>query len=251
MGETRLQSDLLDVRGLSPEERRAMYEVFAHHYDCVCWERFLADLEDKDCVILLRDSTTGEVSGFSTQKLLVCSVDDIPVRAIFSGDTIVDRSSWGDQELGRAWCRYVSAVYCEDPAKPLYWFLISKGYRTYLYLTLFFHEFYPRFDRPTPRFEQRVLDALAGTKFPGAYQPTTGLVLFPQSLGQLKPDLAAVPPRRQEDENVRFFLRKNPRYAEGVELACLAEISPTNMKLFAGRILAGAVSATADHGGRH
>ena len=213
-----------------------MFDIFAKHYDCVTLEKFLSDLSEKDCVLMLRDDV-GRICGFSTQKIMWVSVNGARVRAVFSGDTIVDRAYWGEQELGRCWCRYVSAIYAEEPDVPLYWFLISKGYRTYLYLPLFFERFYPNYEVPTPEFEQRVLDALATSKFPLHYCPEGGVIEFPESQGQLKPHLAAIPQRRLAHPHVRFFLERNPRFASGSEMACLAEISPLNMKLFAARIM--------------
>lgn len=219
-----------------------MYAIFSRHYDCVSLDRFVADLTEKDCVIVLRNGNA-ELCGFSTQKVLRIQVGTTSVRAVFSGDTIVDRAHWGEQELGRCWCRYVSSLYSEEPDVPLYWFLISKGYRTYLYLPLFFENFYPNFEMPTPDFEQRVLDTLARTKFPNYYRPENGIIEFPQSQGQLKPQLAEIPVRRLQHPHVQYFLQRNPRFAEGSELVCLAEISPSNMKLFAGRILQQSQSA--------
>lgn len=179
----------------------------------------------------------GEICGFSSQRVLRLSVGGSPIRAVFSGDTIVDRAHWGEQELGRCWCRYVSGLYTEEPDVPLYWFLISKGFRTYLYLPLFFESFYPNREAPTPEFEQRVLDALGTAKFPAYYRRESGLIEFPESQGQLKPHLAEIPMRRLRNPHVQFFLRRNPGFRAGCELACLAEISPSNMKCFAGRIL--------------
>lgn len=231
-----LQSRIVPVGDITEAEARTMFQIFARHYDCVSPDKFLSDLAEKNCVLVLRDAE-GAICGFSTQKLLRVSVGGIPVRAVFSGDTIVDRAHWGEQELGRCWCRYVSSLYAEEANVPLYWFLISKGYRTYLYLPLFFEDFYPNCHTPTPEFEQRVLDTLATTKFPSYYRPASGVIQFPQSQGQLKPHLAEIPARRLRNPHVRFFLRQNPAFAAGSELACLAEISPSNMKLFAGRIL--------------
>lgn len=230
------QSRIVPVAEITEAEAQAMFQVFARHYDCVSSERFLSDLAEKDCVLVLREAN-GTICGFSTQKLLRVSVGGIPVRAVFSGDTIVNRAYWGEQELGRCWCRYVSSLCAEEADVPLYWFLISKGYRTYLYLPLFFESFYPNCRTPTPEFEQRVLDTLATAKFPGCYRPASGVIEFPQSQGQLKPHLAEIPARRLRNPHVQFFLRHNPGFAAGSELACLAEISPSNMKLFAGRIL--------------
>lgn len=236
MSERHMHSQIVPVELVSSTDARSMYEVFARHYDCVSLDQFLLDLSEKDCVLVLRN-VEGAISGFSTQKVFRVSVDRKPVRAIFSGDTIVDRAYWGEQELGRCWCRYVSSIYRGEPDVPFYWFLISKGYRTYLYLPLFFEWFYPNYEAPTPRFEQQLLDTLGVAKFPGYYRPESGLIEFPKSQGQLKPELAEIPARRLNDPHVQFFLQRNPAYASGKELACIAEISPLNMKLFAGRIL--------------
>lgn len=217
-----------------------MFDVFARHYDEVSRERFEADLAEKDGVVILEDEM-GAISGFSTQKVLRARVDGRDVRALFSGDTVIDRSHWGEQELCRGWCRYAGAVLAREPQMPLYWFLMSKGYRTYLYLPLFFREFYPRAGKTAPAFEQRVLDTFALAKFPSHYDPTTGLISFPQSQGQLTGELAAVPPHRRDHEHVRFFLQRNPDYARGIELACLAEISITNLNDFGRRLFQAAV----------
>jgi len=231
-----IQSRIIPAADIAPADAYAMYEIFARHYDCVSLDQFLIDLSEKDCVLVLRN-TSNAICGFSTQKIFRVSVGGAPVRAVFSGDTIVDRAYWGEQELGRCWCRYVSSVYWDEPDVPLYWFLISKGYRTYLYLPLFFETFYPNCEAPTPAFEQRLLDTLAVAKFSDHYHRETGLIEFPCSQGQLKPYLAKIPDRRLRNPHVQFFLKHNPAYASGHELACLAEISPLNMKLFAGRIL--------------
>jgi hypothetical protein len=244
MREAGIQSCIVPAAAIAPATARAMYEIFARHYDCVSKDQFLRDLSEKDCVLVLHNAHN-VICGFSTQKVFRVTVACAPVRAVFSGDTIVDRAYWGEQELGRCWCRYVSSVYWEEPDVPLYWFLISKGYRTYLYLPLFFESFFPNCEEPTPAFEQRLLDTLAAAKFPDHYRPESGLIEFSKSQGQLKPHLAGIPARRLRDPHVQFFLRRNPAYASGHELACLARISPLNMKLFAGRILNQAPAAQA------
>jgi hypothetical protein len=234
--DVRLRSESLAVWELSAADRHAMFDIFLRHYDCVSWERFNRDLDEKSCAIVLRGAD-GEICGFSAQKIMRAVVDGVPIKAVFSGDTIVDRRCWGDQELGKAWCRYVASLYAEEPETRLYWFLISKGFRTYLYLPLFFHEFYPCWNTPTPGFEQRVLSTLASLKFGEHYNANSGLITFPESQGQLRAEFASVPARRLSHPHVRFFLERNPDYKFGSELACLAEISPCNMKLFAGRII--------------
>jgi hypothetical protein len=229
-------SEIGPATALSWCDRRTLYELLERHYEHVSWPQFEADLAEKDAVIVLRDAK-GLPCGFSTQKVMHVTVDGLRVRAIFSGDTIIDPGHWGEQELGRAWCRYVGQVRAADPETPLYWFLISKGYRTYLYLPVFFKSYCPACAWPTPAAEQRILSALARAKFSDDYDARTGLVVFPESRGNLKPELAVVPPHRLKNQHVHFFLSSNPSYSEGTELACLAEISPANMRSYPARIL--------------
>jgi hypothetical protein len=160
---------------------------------------------------------------------------------VFSGDTGIESGFWGGQDLVRAWASFMGEVLAHEPGRRLYWFLISKGYRTYLYLPLFFREFYPRCANPTPPAEQRILDAFATAKFRELYDRATGLISFPRSHGHLTGELAVIPPHRRDDEHVRFFLARNPHYARGTELACLARISPDNLNPFGRRLFLSAM----------
>jgi hypothetical protein len=237
MREPRLVSEITGVLGLSERDKEAMYSLMASHYENVKRLQFDLDLLEKDTVILLRDSKDGHLCGFSTQKVIQFSVDNRPMRALFSGDTIIAPSHWGEQKLGRAWSRLASEVRAEEPGKPLYWFLISKGYRTYLFLPLFFHEFYPRHERPTPPEQQKILDALAFARYPEHYDRSRGLIVFPESHGNLNRELAEISESRLRNPHVRYFHERNPTYAQGTELACVAEISAENMRSYAARTM--------------
>lgn len=217
------------------ERARDLFELFASHYENVDWERFREDLREKDYVILLDEARTGLVRGFSTQKILRLRVRGVPLRAIFSGDTIIHRAFWGEQELVRGWSRFAGAVHAEEPGVPLFWFLISKGHRTYLYLPLFFRRYFPRHDGPTPPFEREVMDALAMSRYPSAYRRERGLLEFAEPLGNLTPELALIPSGRDRDPRVQFFVARNPTYAQGTELVCVAELTAPNMKSIAAR----------------
>jgi len=234
---SRLTSRVVPAASLSPSELRRLFTLYAANYDETDFPRFAADLAEKDWVILLQDSVDGSIRGFSTQKVLRARVDGRDLRAIFSGDTLIDPAYWGEQELVRGWCRFAGRILAEAPGEPLYWFLISKGHRTYLYLPLFFRAYWPRFDGPTPPDEQAVLDSLARAKFGAAFDPARGILRFDRSLGQLKPALAEVPSGRRDDPRVRFFLQRNPGYARGEELVCLTIVSTANMRGLALRTL--------------
>lgn len=223
-----LTSEVRRVESLSNAERAELFDLFAAHYDAVTADRFAADLAAKHGVLLLRDAA-GVIKGFSTQVTRTFEVHGEAVRVLFSGDTIIAPECWGTQELVRAWCRYAGVAKSGDPTKPLYWLLLSKGHRTYMYLPLFFRTYHPSPVPCDPHLVQ-MKHAIATHMFGADYKPATGRLEFDASRGQLRESLAEPPATADSRPHVAFFLNQNPRYAEGHELVCLAEISPENMR---------------------
>lgn len=225
-----LDGTVVSVDVLNGLDRDRMFALLADHFEGATRPAFLRDLGEKRWAIVLRTPATREIVGFSTQTLLSTTVAGRPVRALFSGDTIVDRRHWGDTELIRVWGEFALRLADRQPDVPLYWFLISMGYKTYRFLPVFFHEFYPRHDVPTPRREQEVLDALAGARYPDAYDPRSGVITPTNGRIRLRRGIADVDSHRLRDPHVRFFVRKNPRHGEGEELACIAPLCRENLK---------------------
>lgn len=233
---TELTCEVAAAPALTEAERRELHALFTRHYDNVPWPLFAADFAEKDFVILLRRGPGGPVAGFSTQKVLRCDAQGHEMRVLFSGDTVIDREAWGEQGLVKGWCRLAGAIKAQSPDTPLYWLLICKGYRTYLYLPLFFAEYWPRHERAAPPKAQALLDAFAEAKFGAAYDRNAGLLRFSEPKGNLSAELAAVPAGRRDDPRVRFFLERNPGFAKGDELVCLTEVCEANMKGLAKRL---------------
>ncbi|RBP37271.1 hypothetical protein DES53_1149 [Roseimicrobium gellanilyticum] len=223
-----LSSEVRRVTSLSEADVRGLFVLFSASYEAVSLEQFTADLSAKDDVLLLCDAT-GAVQGFSTQVTHRFEIDGRVIRVLFSGDTIIAPEWWGTQELVRAWCRYAGRVKARHAEEALYWLLLSKGHRTYLYLPLFFHHYHPRSGAEDMTL-QRFKDTVASQMFGGDYHTDSGRLEFTSSKGHLRSALADVPTARDRREHVAFFLERNPRYAEGHELVCFAEISPENMR---------------------
>lgn len=218
---------------IGSDEADRMYQLFARYYDAVSPQAFCADLDAKDCVIELRDGA--ELCGFSTIALIDFQCGGVEQRAIFSGDTVIDRPYWGERTLPVAFCEFAGRVYAAAPEVPLYWLLITKGYRTYRYLSLLAQRFYPHPDEPTPPEEQACMDALARLRFGDAYQPQRGILHFEESRGHLRPQWADVRESVSRRADVRFFLERNPGYRAGDELVCLTRLAADNLKSFARR----------------
>jgi hypothetical protein len=163
---------------------------------------------------------------------MTASIDHKEVIAFFSGDTIIDRAYWGDTILSRLWSQTVFAeaarLTAERPAASVYWFLICSGYKTWRFLPVFFREFYPNPDRPTPPHIQRIVDTLGARKFGDEYVPDSGIVRM-RAATPLRSGIANVTSERLRDPQVAFFAHRNPGHALGDELACLTQISRENL----------------------
>lgn len=233
---------------LPKDQRDRMFELMAAHFDDVHRHTFERDLAEKQWAVILRDAQTGAIQGFSTLMLVEVEVEGQPIKAVFSGDTIVHRDYWGESELATVWGTFVLSLAESHRGTPFYWFLISKGFRTYKFLPLYFRDYWPRHDAPTPGFEDQLIQALAESKFPGRFDAGTGVIRFDGLKDRLRGDLAEVSEGRLKDPAVRFFLERNPSYAEGDELACIAALHPDNLQPVARRVLArlAARAATAE-----
>lgn len=213
---------------LSAMERDQMYALLTGYFANVTRPHFEADLAEKESVILLADAATGQIQGFSTLMRLRVTVDDRPIVAFFSGDTIIHHDYWGETELPRLWGRHVFSLAEAMPETRAYWFLISSGYKTYRFLPVFFREFYPTYTRPMPPAIQRIIDALACTKFPGEYDPERGIIRFALA-APLRPGVAEITDRRLKDPHVAFFAAANPGHVHGDQLPCLVELARSNL----------------------
>ena len=233
-----LQGRCISACELSRDEKNRMFEILTTYYNNILRETFERDLREKDWVILLHDAATRKIQGFSTQMVLDLSVAGVPVKAIFSGDTIIEKGYWGKSALFLQWLDFACCVKEMCGARKLYWFLISMGYKTYHILPLYFKEFYPRFDKGTPRFEKEVLDVLGSMKYPVEYDCSDGVFHFSGSSACLKPGVADIDERRLRNPHIRFFTEKNPCHGMGDELACLAEVSLDNFTPAVNRLLA-------------
>jgi hypothetical protein len=222
----RLRAAVVAVAALTPADKRRMFELMRSYYDAVSEAQFLSDLSSKDAVILLRDRTSAEIQGFSTLRAVRVSVNGKLWRGVFSGDTVIDKRYWGQRELGRAFLRYLFAQKLKKPFSPLYWLLISKGYKTYLLMANNFAEHWPRRERATPPEVKTLMDAFYGALYPDSYDAATGLIETPGEACRLKAGVAAVSPSlAAANPRVEFFERANPEWRRGVELACLARMT--------------------------
>lgn len=229
---------LLPRESLTASQRADMFRLLDAHFIGVNPAQFDADLRAKTHAVLIERD--GILLGFSTLLVEETTVGSEQLTVIHSGDTIISPEAWGSAAFPRAWIRAVYQLRQEvgSPMNRLIWLLLTSGFRTYRFLPVFFSEFYPTFQHPTPEPWQSLLQALATSKFGCCFNPHTGLVHFPHPQ-ELRGPLQAAPANRLKDPHVQFFLSQNPGHGRGDELVCIADISPANLTQAGRRVVFG------------
>lgn len=194
---------------------------------------FRADLLEKDSALLVFSGDA--LVGFTTIKYYEVEWQAKPAGIVFSGDTIVDPRHWGQRELAFAWLEHVGGIKAAAPDRPLYWFLLVKGHRTYRYLSVFARRFYPCWQDCEGEPLKPLADFLANARYGDDYNPQTGVVEFIESRGHLRLAIACPDRDELERQDVRFFLARNPGYLQGNELVCVCELAVDNLKPLAAR----------------
>jgi hypothetical protein len=219
-----LFAQTLAVADLDRPTIAAAFALFHASYAGADRVRFEHDLAEKQHVILLYDRETRLLRGFSTVLLRRIQQATGPATVVFSGDTVIDPAYWGQKQLQLAFARLLFTLKVSAPSEPLYWFLISKGYRTYLLFANAFPHAIPRVDRPQDEELQLVLDRLAAERFGADYDAERGLVRYAIAHEHVREGVAPVTTAALRNPHVRFFAERNPGHADGDELACLADV---------------------------
>lgn len=218
----------LEITEISKSRRSDLFGLFSKHYDDVDLPRFESDFTAKDFALVLE--YRGRPVGFTTAKLLDFDWRGESISVLYSGDTIVDRPFWGQQELARTWLAQIGRLARQQTGRRMVWFLIVKGHRTYRYLPVFAREFVPTSATADRGELSELRDAIATTMFGSQFDPASGTVQFATPQGRLRTEFAEPTERELKLPGVGYFLSANPGFREGDELACLCELSPDNMR---------------------
>jgi hypothetical protein len=220
-----MKTKIIRRADLCSEQIQNMFEVMREYYEGVQIEEFEKDLSECESVILLC-SPNGAIQGFSTiHKNQLQNLGKRKI-ALFSGDTVLRRKYWGNGALAHAFGRYLFTTKIKHPFTDVYWFLTSKGYKTYLLMTNNFPIHYPRYDVPTPPDVKAMMDRFYLTKFNNEYRPEAGLVI-PNNPNpcRLRETVATIGSHELIEPKIAFFVDQNREWNKGHELGCIAKVS--------------------------
>lgn len=216
----------LNIADITAEQMNRMHELMLITYDKINLQQFKADLLSKDGAFILKDTHTNKIQGFSTYKELQFNISGRKVVGLFSGDTVINKKYWRHRTLGKAFLKYLFIQKLKNPFRPYYWYLISKGFKTYLLMANNFSFHYPRVETETPKEVKVIIDKVYNYLYGEDYNQKLGLIApkkgryyLRENHDEISEDLIA------SNQRVRFFVSQNPNWHEGVELACIAKMT--------------------------
>lgn len=215
------------INRISPADVLIMYGIFSRYYDNAPLETFLADMSKKTGAFILRDRER-RIVGFSTVARMKLTIGRRTMIGVFSGDTIIEKEYWGSRALPLAFFLYLVRQIVMHPLTPVFWLLISKGYKTYLLLANNFFRFYPH---PEGKYQQYqpLVPQYCEALFPGCYRAEKGILEFGESCQRLKGDVAPITDElRARFPRIAFFEQANPGWAHGNELPCVGRAGPSD-----------------------
>jgi hypothetical protein len=231
-----MQTEIVALSELPEPLIQKMYQLYAIYYGGTDQAQFMRDLQNKNYVLLLWAVEVGErkLVGFSTQALISFEFRGKHEQAVFSGDTIIDHRYWGDQALPKAFCEFAAMLKNAAPDTSLFWFLISKGHRTYRYLNAFAHVYFPHPLLADNRLLHERSALIANLLFGEKFNETTGIVQFASTAAYLKPQWHIESKKSDRSTKsasaIKHFETLNPGYQNGDELVCITELSSSNLR---------------------
>ena len=226
--EKRLTYKLLNLEELSKEQTKRMFFLLQENYNSVNPKIFKEELYKKDFILIFADQEQ-QIQGFTSIAINPAQTGTKKYNIIFSGDTVISPDFWGTRELVKAWIYSLGRIVATDPHKKYYWNLNSKGHRTYLLLPIFCRTYYPGLGNRNAPELFKILDRVSTLLYPDIWNPTKGIIDYPFSQGELKPELAAASYKKIKNKHIEFYLQKNTGFIKGQELACLTEMCLENM----------------------
>lgn len=220
-----LVASTVRIKKLKRHEVENMYKLFNEYYDNHSLETFERDLYEKNHVILLRDKIDKSLQGFSTLLRVPLKKSGRKVLGVYSGDTVIRKEYWGSAALGIEFLKYLWKLKMKRPGTAVYWFLISKGYKTYLLMAKNFAHHYPRYDQETPEEYKALMNEFYSSKFGKNYRAETGVIGHEGKACALKEHVADITPELLQNPRVAFFQKMNPHWAQGDELTCIAKMT--------------------------
>jgi hypothetical protein len=186
---------------------------------------FVDNIRTKRDLVRLRGGD-GRLLGIGAADVFDLTHAQRSVTVIYAGNTAFADETRGQGLVHRIGFRYFIQAKRRHPFRPVYAAFTTFSWRSYLSLTRNFTRSWPRRHERLPAWEAGLCRQVGLRLFGEQYDPAAGVV---RNLDRrLRPDIAALPDRLAADPDVRYFTTRNPGYASGDVLLCLAPLTLAN-----------------------
>lgn len=223
---------------ITEADLEAMYEIFRKYYGNTDMPTFIRDFNKKTGAFIVRRRDDDTLVGFSTLALMPLTMNGRKAMGVFSGDTIIEKEYWGGRALQIAFFFFMFRTILRYPFTPLFWLLISKGYKTYLLMANNFIRYYPNPEGKHSQYQELVQE-YSERLFPGCYDAERELLDFGEAYQHLNDDVAGITTEMCERyPYIAHFEKINPTWRRGTELPCIGRVGFYEIPLYIFRFAA-------------
>lgn len=232
----------IEMEKIDLDRLKAMYSIYEQYYENTQFEIFVNDFKKKSGAMLIFNSKTDEVVGFSTVAVQHFYLNGKDYTVLFSGDTVILKEFWGNRTLQSTMLKLIIKLRVKYPFNEFYWLLISKGYKTYLLLANNYYVYYPHVNGENEHLSN-VIEHYCENFFGEYYDKEVGLLNFGDDYQPLKGEVAPITEEmRITNPKIDFFERKNPTWTTGTELPCIGRLGWKDLARFPTRFITKPVS---------
>ena len=229
-----LRTSFVEPAALTPERRAVMFALLSVWFEGYGETYFNEELEDLDHCVVQEDAETGELVGFATVYRQVIEIDGTAVGAFHTAHCILARRFWGSNGLVRAMvAEMVSCARADRSRRLWYWSYSAVGYRSYRYMPMLFVRHAPHPEQAPDALDRAVRDHIGRACFAQYYD--AGTVDWRWQGYGLTEEARAISEAKLDSPAVAQFRRINPRWADSVEILCLARLEDDNLTSFGHR----------------
>lgn len=231
-----LRTSIVEPAALTPERRAVMFALLSVWFEGYGEEYFNEELGDLDHCVLQEDPDTGELVGFATVYRQEVDIAGTAVGAFHTAHCILERRFWGSNGLVRAMVtEMVDRARADRSGRLWYWSYSAVGYRSYRYMPMLFVRHTPNADQTLDGLDRALRDHIGRECFAQYYDAGTGTVDWKWQGYGLTEEARAISDAKLDSPAVAQFRRLNPRWADSVEVLCLARLTDDNLTPFGRR----------------
>lgn len=214
------------LEDITEEEYESTYKLFCLYFEDIAFKKFTDYAKEYQHLSFYYLPNSKDLVGFSSVALHHYEVHGEKIWVFSNGHTVVspEHRDLASKCVSYALAYYMSRRWDEitEPNNVFYW-MMSEGVASYLWVKNNFRTFYPRYAVPTPQREQKIINYLGALIGLEEWDESNGVCKYEAGEGSLKQNISKF---NLDCPDSKFFLQKNPGHGKDY-LCVLAKVDLT------------------------